>query len=365
LSRTAAENDCCMERTQGGRADFPGSITPAHRVTREGFMTRKLTDLCRSLQLPFLAALAVALLALVWAYWTTLGDMAQCWAHDPQYSHGYLVPAFAVLLLWLRRRQLTGDPAGSWLGWPVLALGLALRLVGAFFYFVWLDEVSLLPCLGGLVLLLGGRTAWRWAWPAVAFLFLMVPLPHRVSVAMAGPLQDFATNTSTFFLQTLGFPALAEGHVIRLNEVEIGIVEACSGLRMLVIFFALSTAVALVIRRPLWEKLVVVFSAVPVALAVNVIRITVTGILHETVNSETANAVFHDLAGWLMMPLALLALGVELQLLKRLFLDPPASPTRAAAGLRPPAAGRPAPAPGPARPRRRGAAAAAWPVPRS
>jgi exosortase len=366
LPRTAAEDDCCKERTQGGAAGFPGSTTPEHRVTREGLMTRKPSDLCRSLQLPFLAALAAGVLALVWAYWTTLAEMAQRWARDPQYSHGYLVPGFAVLLLGLRRRQLAGDVRGVWWGWAVLGVGLVLRLVGGFFYFVWLDDISLLPCLAGLVLLFGGRVGWRWAWPAVAFLVFMIPLPHRVSVSMASPLQDFATTTSTFLLQTLGFPALAEGHIIRLNEVEIGIVEACSGLRMLVIFFALSTGAALVIRRPLWEKLVLVFSAVPIALVVNVIRITATGILHETVGSDWANAVFHDLAGWLMMPLALVALGLELHLLKRLFLEPVAGPAVSAVGLRPPSAGRGTPpAPGPRPTRRRAAGVAAWPVRRS
>ena len=61
------------------------------------------------------------------------------------------------------------------------------------------------------------------------------------------------TTASTFALQTLGLPAVAEGNVILLNDVRLGVVEACSGLRMLVIFFALSTAVALLMRRPLWE----------------------------------------------------------------------------------------------------------------
>src|SRR5436305_589397 len=79
------------------------------------------------------------------------------------------------------------------------------------------------------------------------------------------PLHGIATVSSTFLLQTLGLPALAEGNVILLNDVHIGIVEACSGLRMLVIFFALSTAVALLTRRPLWEKVVVALSAVPIA----------------------------------------------------------------------------------------------------
>ena len=35
--------------------------------------------------------------------------MAQRWSHDPQYSHGFLVPLFAAVVLWHRRRQYTPD----------------------------------------------------------------------------------------------------------------------------------------------------------------------------------------------------------------------------------------------------------------
>jgi hypothetical protein len=41
----------------------------------------------------------------------------------------------------------------------------------------------------------------------------------------------------------------------------------------------------------------------------------VTGVLHKTVGSRVADVVFHDLAGWLMMPLALGMLWAELRLL--------------------------------------------------
>jgi exosortase len=277
----------------------------------------------RTATLSLLVAAAATVAALLWSYWTTLGEMAHRWARDPQYSHGYLVPGFCLVLLWLRREHLARGPVGvSWLGVPLLAFGLAVRLVGAFYYFVWLDAISILPVVAGLFLLLGGWTALRWSWPAVLFLGFMVPLPHRVSVSCAEPLQRFATSTSTYLLQTLGFPAIAEGNVILLDNVELGIVEACSGLRMLVIFFALSTGFVLLVRRPLWEKLFIAASALPIALVVNVIRITVTGILYQVGSSETAHAVFHDLAGWLMMPMALGLLAVELWLLKSLLLDP-------------------------------------------
>ena len=270
-----------------------------------------------------LIALLVAGFALVWAYWTSLGEMAWRWSHDPQYAHGYLVPGFAAVLLWLRRDRLAiGHLAPSWLGAPVLAAGIGLRLVGAYFHYVWLDAVSLLPCLAGLWLWIGGRTAWRWGWPALAFLAFMVPLPYGFSLSLAGPLQRLATILSTFLLQTLGMPAVADGNVILLNEVEVNVVEACSGLRMLVIFFAFATALALIVRRPLWEKLLLVASAIPIALLVNVLRITATGMLYELVNAQAAKLVFHDLAGWLMMPVALAILALELQFLKRLVIEP-------------------------------------------
>lgn len=276
----------------------------------------------RGSRFQLLLFLIVPLAGLTWAYWTTLVEMASVWSHNPQYSHGYLVPGFALALLWFRRSLRPTFPLRpTWWGVLLLAAGIGLRLGGTFYFYPWCSNISLVPTLAGLCLMVGGWSAGRWAWPAIAFLTFMVPLPYTFSGRLTRPLQEIATVCSTFLLQTIGIPAINEGNLILLSESEIGVVEACSGLRMLVIFFALSTAVALLIRRPLWEKIVLVLSAIPIALASNIIRITATGILHETVNSEVANLVFHDLAGWLMMPLALAFLWMELQVLCRLWLE--------------------------------------------
>src|SRR5439155_25277796 len=126
-----------------------------------------------------------------------------------------------------------------------------------------------------------------------------------------------------FALQALGYPALAEGNVILLNDVRIGVVEACSGLTMLVTFFALSTAVAIVVRRPLLDKVVILpIASVVIAVLTNVVRITVTGVLYELAGERVAQAVFHDWAGWLMMPLALGCLAFVLWFLSRLLVEP-------------------------------------------
>lgn len=284
------------------------------------------------------AALSVVLL---WAFAPTLAELGHRWATDTQYSHGYLVPAFAVVLLWLRRDLCSAiKPQSSRWGLALLALGVALRFLGDYLYMDWIDAAALLPCLAGLTVLTGGLAALRWAWPAIAFLGFMIPLPFRLEIALAHPLQRMATMASTYALQTLSLPALSEGNVILINETRIGVVEACSGLSMLVIFFALSTAFTFLVQRPLWQKLILVFSAIPIALIANITRITVTGVMHETVGHKAADMVFHDLAGWLMMPFALALLWLELKAMGRLFVELPPSDSvalsPAASGLRAP-----------------------------
>ena len=260
--------------------------------------------------------------ALVWAYEPAIYEMMHRWMHDPQYTHGFLVPFFACFLLWHRRDRLIGHSlrATGW-GFLVVLAGVVLRLAGAYLYNDWLVGLSLLPTLAGLAMLWGSWPVLRWAWPAIAFLFFMVPLPFRLHAALGGPLQHIATVASTYALQTLGFPAVSEGNVIQIDQTRIGVVEACSGLSMLLTFFALSTAVILLMERPLIDRLVVLVSAVPVAVACNIVRITVTGLLHELAGQRVADLVFHDLAGWLMMPLGVTILLGELSLMQRLLIE--------------------------------------------
>ncbi|MFM7151114.1 MAG: exosortase/archaeosortase family protein, partial [Gemmataceae bacterium] len=248
----------------------------------------------------------------------------QAWNSNPQYSHGFLVPFFAVFLLLHRREKVQrASFRPNIFGLALLALGLGCKVFAAYGHYVSLDPLSLIPCVAGLVFLAGGWTAWTWAWPSVLFLVFMIPLPYFAAVAMSAQLQNLATVVSTFLMQTMGMPAIAEGNVILLNDHEIGVVEACSGLRMLVVFFAQAAAVVLLIDRPWIDKAIILVSAVPIALISNILRITVTGMMYDMGYGEFASHFFHDVAGWLMMPLALAMLGIELAILRLLFIDDP------------------------------------------
>ena len=272
-------------------------------------------------------AIAIVAAALVWGYAPTLAGLVSRWGSDPRYSHGYLVPLFAAALMWNRRAlrpTIGASSRASWLGVLVLVASSAAHLTGTYVFIPWVESAAVVPALAGIALILGGREGLRWAGPSVAFLLFMVPLPYRVESALGAPLQAAAALCGTYALQTLGFPAFAEGYVITVNNARIGVVEACNGLGMLFTFTALATGLALVVRKPWPETLLIVASAAPIALAANVARITATGVLYATVGGRLAETVYHDLAGWLMMPLALVLLGCEIRILSDVFRDDPA-----------------------------------------
>jgi exosortase len=276
-------------------------------------------------------AVAIAMVVgVAWVFWPDLLVIQAKWESDPQYSHGYLVPLISVFLLWHRRDAFTPQNwSPSWLGVVLLAIGLGMKVYASYYFIEGLKHLSLIVVLGGGVVCLWGIQGFRWAWPGVLFLVFMLPLPYRVDVAMQGPLRSVGTLCSTFLLQTLGFPAFREGFVITIGEQSVGVAEACSGIRMLMVFFALSSAVALIIEDSWWVRLTLVASAVPIAMIANVLRISATAAMYHFFadgevfgmpGTEFAGKFFHDWAGWFMIPIAMLLLWFELWLFDRLVI---------------------------------------------
>jgi len=279
---------------------------------------------------PLIASLAVLAVGLLWEFWPILVAMAERWSHDPRYAHGYLVPMFSLAMLWMRRSQMPGEELrASSRGLAFIALGAAILLIGGYFRVASIEGLAILAYLAGVAMVLGGWPALRWSWPSIMFLVFMIPLPWSVENALGPPLQWLATLASTFTLQTLGFMAFAEGNVIQLNDAKIGVVEACSGLSMLITFIALSVGMALVVSRPVLDRIVLVLSAIPVALLANIARITLTGVLHETIGGQIADKFYHDLAGWVMIPFALVLYWCEIWIFSHILVEVEATPALA------------------------------------
>jgi exosortase len=273
-------------------------------------------------QLTPILILAGLVLLLLLAYFDMFALTSAAWS-EGLYSHGWLVPLFALGLLWMRWEPFEAVPAAErWIGVGLLAAGLILRLVAAEYGKAPYDRLSFIPAIFGVFMMVGGLHVVRWAWPALGFLLFMFPLPSKLEQTVLLWLQRLATIASTFVLQTMGVSAYRQGNLIHMPGLEqpLTVADACSGLRMATIFVALAVAMVFIVERPWWDKLVILISAIPIALLVNIIRITLTGLLYMWVGegSELATHLGHDWAGYFMMPLALIFLWLELQILERL-----------------------------------------------
>ncbi len=252
------------------------------------------------------ATSAVIVVTLLWSYWPVLVSLARDWRRDDNYSVGVLVMPAALYLLWLERRALkkcTLRP--SWWGLAVLALAELGRWYGLTRLFESGERYAFVLTIVGLVLLVAGWQVFRRTFWILSFLFLMVPLPGKVHNLISGPLQGLATSGAVFTLELLGVVVQREGHVMVLNgDTPVAVAEACSGLRMLTAFVVVSAVLAYVVSRPRWQKTVLVLLSVPVAIACNLLRLTITAELFLYTGSATAERFFHDFAGLVMMPMA-------------------------------------------------------------
>jgi exosortase len=290
---------------------------------------------------------AIALVALGWAFWPTLRELYETWVSHPEYSHGPLIPLFALYLLTKRKPAIANSPAKGWtvVGFAVLAFAILLRLVGSATGFLPLEGFAFVLCLAALVALAGGRRALVRFWPPLVFLLFMIPLPYEFSRLLGAQLQTLGTLATTYLLQCLGQPAIAEGNRILIGNVTLNVVEACSGLRMLVTFFAFSTAAVFLMDRHWVVKSIVLASAVPIALITNVLRITATGLAHvwlaDGADKTRVLGFIHDFNGWMMMPVGLLFLVVELWVLKHLLIERPRTTSLVASRAKPQATVKP------------------------
>jgi exosortase len=267
-----------------------------------------------------LITLGVLTALLVAAYWDMFSLTSASW-EDPLYSHGYIVPLFSLGLMWMRWQPFRPVPSNErWMGLAILVAGLAIRLIAVGYNMNPLDRYSFLVAIVGLFMMVGGMHTVRWAGPALGFLFFMYPLPSILEQGVLWRLQTVASAASTFILQTMGVAAFRQGNLITISGMDLFVADACSGLRMVTIFSALAVAMIFLIERPWWDKFMIILSAIPIALIVNIIRITVTGLLYLAVGPENdyVKHLGHDWAGYFMMPLALGFLWVELQVLERL-----------------------------------------------
>jgi len=261
--------------------------------------------------------LVVLLLLVAWLYSSILLHLVFQWRDDANFSHGFLVPPFALFVLWHERKRLRGISIkpSSW-GLAVIGFSLSVLVLGVLGAELFLARVSFVFLLAGLILLFFGAAHLRAALFPVSVLLLMIPIPAIVFDQMTFPLQIIASKLAAAALPVLGVPVLREGNIMKLPALSLQVAEACSGIRSLLSLITLTAVYGYVMKSRNWLRAALVVSAVPIAILANSLRIIVTGILGQYWSPQRAEGFFHTFSGWLVFLMSVLIVCLTERLLR-------------------------------------------------
>jgi exosortase len=260
-----------------------------------------------------------------------IGGIVNQWLTDPSWSHGFLIPLFSLYFLNQSKQEILNTRAKP------NYLGLLL-LVGVILFYIfntvtpagygYFRQISAVGAFGAVVLFLGGRALIKYTWLPITYLIFAIPLPDEILRSATIPMRLWAAGASTAVLNLIPkMDAIANGVIIdivykgKALEPPLDVAEACSGMRLLMTFFALGVAMAYLHYRPTWQRLVLLASTIPIAILCNIIRVTITGLIYVFCDPQYAQGIYHDLLGMVMLPVAFGLYGAIAWFMSNLFVE--------------------------------------------
>ncbi len=263
-------------------------------------------------------------------YWTAAH---RTWTLEDQ-GHGPLILAVAVWLVWHLRESLDELKSAPNLlaGWPVMASGCALYLLGQALEFPIFQFLSQVFVLAGVLLLYKGWPALRTAWFPVVFLLFMVPLPGMLVDASTQSLKQWISIIVTELFHALGFPISRTGVTISVGQYQLLVADACSGLHSIYSLSALGTLYMYIMRRPsLFHNMAMLLLIIPTAFVANIVRVAILIYITYQYGEEAGRGFLHGFAGMVLLVVSLAILFGADSLLERLSPRPHPDATRGGA----------------------------------
>jgi exosortase len=255
------------------------------------------------------AAIALGVVVAI-LYWPILTKLVSDWWNDPDYSHALIVVPLALGFVWARRRELARTPpASSSAGLLIAVASLTLLVVGTLGAELFLARISLLGFVAGsVVYLLGWRHLRMLAFP-LTLTALTIPIPAIVITRLTLSLQLCASTIAESLLMMLRIPVLREGNVLVLPNATLQVAEACSGIRSMTALLTLALIVARFSDLSWPRRMLIVLSAIPIAVLVNGFRVAAASVGARWFGAAAVEGSVHEILGWLMFLVAFLLMA--------------------------------------------------------
>lgn len=249
-------------------------------------------------------AVAAALLAAVAAvFWPTFQGMVAIWGQSDTFSYGYLVLPMAFWSLWQSSQRL-GD-----VDWRPSLLGLLAVLPAAGAWYVGeavgVQAVAQYGMVGffiaGCWAILGNAAAWRLRF---GLLFTLFAVP--IGEFLIPWLMDVTADFTVAAVHLTGIPVYRTERFFMLPSGNFEVVEACSGIRFLIVTMVLATWYAQQTYVSIWRKLAFIAMAGVIMNIANGIRAFIIVLLVHYSEGRIGVGYDHIVYGWVVFIISLL-----------------------------------------------------------
>lgn len=309
---------------------------------------------------PFLAALLLSGGFLAFVGW----DQSHWWRVKQDYSFGWLVPLFVLFVVhdrWAPILQALGacaapgsPRAAGWQLWLLrsavagsLLCGVAMFLLGSFYragagtsqpgtLAITLGMAGIVlplllinapdspaPAAAGLLTDARVRLAGFFVFPVLVWL-VSAPMVSAVETQLNLALLRKVVTVVAFVFDTLGLPIEQQGNVLALPPINgrpnnVGVEDACSGIRSLTACLFAGSFLAAVFVDRLWKKIALVAAAMLLAFLTNLGRSLFLTAWAYAYGHEAIEGRVHDIAGYAVLGLTVAGLLCLLPLLNLRF----------------------------------------------
>ena len=248
--------------------------------------------------------------------------LARDWWTNPEAGHGLLLAPVAVWLAW--KKGFVDSRPNALLGILLLLGAILLRAGSELAAELFTMRFSMIVALVGVVVYYRGMQQVLAWWLPFFLLVLAIPLPELVTSTLALPLQFRASRMGAALLEWRHIPVRLTGNIIDIPGHRLFVTEACSGLRSLTALLSIAFLMGGLWLTRVWARALLILLAIPIAVAINGIRVFLTGFLVYFVDPKMGEGFMHLTEGWLLFLVSLILIGAAAALLA--FLTRPRTP---------------------------------------
>lgn len=174
---------------------------------------------------------------------------------------------------------------------------------------VWLQWAATYAALVTIGYAYTGRQVLRRLWFPLFYLMFLIPPPYSIMLALTRALKLWISDAAVEVLSALGFQVASSGTTLYIDQYELLVAAACSGMNSLVSLLAIGLFYIHLRHQNDWRYAVVLgLLVIPIAIAANFIRVIVILLITKYLGNEVAQGLLHDATGLGMFVLALILL---------------------------------------------------------